>query len=322
MTETSSRGGPKTRIELIDIARGLALVCMAIYHFTWDLEFFGYIERGTTAFGGWRVFARLIAGSFLFLVGVSLFLGHAKGIRWRSFGIRLAMIAAAAAAITIATYFATPDRFIFFGILHNIAVSSVFGLLFLRLPAFVSLVVGVVILFAGPYLTGPVFDHSLLLWLGLFTIPVQSNDFVPFFPWTGVALIGISAAKTAASMGLISRLATIYHGGNRLGNILSLGGRHSLAVYLLHQPLLIGLVFLASLVVPVTVSHSPERVNQDCNRTCVENNTSEFCVSYCQCVVDELVATDLLKNLPSAETSRDLHPEISEITNSCAEALR
>lgn len=57
--------GPSGRIELLDIARGVALIAMAIYHFTWDLEFFGYAERGLTAVGGWKVFARCIASSFL-----------------------------------------------------------------------------------------------------------------------------------------------------------------------------------------------------------------------------------------------------------------
>ena len=210
MTDTLSDGLSTQRLPLIDVARGGALVAMAIYHFTWDLEFFGYVERGTTAIGGWKLFARLIAGSFLFLVGVSLVLGHGRGIRWRSFGKRFAMIAVAAGLITLATYFATPDRFIFFGILHNIAVSSVFGLLFVRLPAPISLLVGLVILFSGPFITGPAFDHSLLLWLGLFTVPVMSNDFVPFFPWTGCVLLGISAAKLATDQGMVPRVADLY----------------------------------------------------------------------------------------------------------------
>ena len=64
------------RIEAIDLARGIALVAMAVYHFTWDLEFFGYLEPRTTAVGGWKLFARVIASSFLFLVGVSLVRGR------------------------------------------------------------------------------------------------------------------------------------------------------------------------------------------------------------------------------------------------------
>ena len=101
---------PKGRIDAIDIARGAALVAMAIYHFAWDLEFFGYAPPAMTAVGGWKLFARCIASSFLFLVGVSLFLGHGKGIRWAGFLRRLAMVAGAALAISIVTYIAMPER--------------------------------------------------------------------------------------------------------------------------------------------------------------------------------------------------------------------
>jgi len=71
----------RTRIELVDVARGLALVAMAIYHFVWDLDFFGYIDPGTSITGGWRIFARCIAISFLFIVGVSLHLANRQGFR-------------------------------------------------------------------------------------------------------------------------------------------------------------------------------------------------------------------------------------------------
>ena len=91
------------RIEAIDVARGVALLAMATYHFSWDLEFFGYLEPGTTAHGALKIYARCIASSFLFLVGVSLFLAHGNGIRRRSFLIRFAMVAGAALAISLVT---------------------------------------------------------------------------------------------------------------------------------------------------------------------------------------------------------------------------
>ena len=139
MDRTKDGSGPRPRIELVDLARGTALAAMAVYHFTWDLEFFSYVDAGTTAIGGWKVFARCIASSFLFLVGVSLFLAHGDGVRWPGFGRRLAMIGGAAAAISLATWIAVPKTFIFFGILHQIALASLLGLPFLRLPWAVNL---------------------------------------------------------------------------------------------------------------------------------------------------------------------------------------
>ena len=82
MEQPRDRPGQRARIELVDLARGVALVAMAVYHFTWDMEFFGYVQAGTTAVGGWKLFARCIASSFLFLVGASLFLAHGDGVRW------------------------------------------------------------------------------------------------------------------------------------------------------------------------------------------------------------------------------------------------
>ena len=114
MTNDTTRQSTGTtgRIATIDIARGAALVAMAIYHFAWDLEFFGYVPPAMTAVGGWKLFARCIASSFLFLVGVSLFLGHSQGIRWRGYRRRLAMVAGAALAISAVTYIAVPNGFL------------------------------------------------------------------------------------------------------------------------------------------------------------------------------------------------------------------
>src|SRR5690606_5901140 len=103
------------------------------------------------------------------LVGVSLVLAHGDGIRWRGFGKRLAMVAAAALAITVVTRIATPDSFIFFGILHQITLASVLGLLFLKLPGMLTALIAVLFVAAPFYLRAPVFDHPVLWWVGLST---------------------------------------------------------------------------------------------------------------------------------------------------------
>lgn len=230
------------RVPQVDAARGLALVGMAIYHFAFDLQMFGHLDPGTVQSGGWRFLARLVAGSFLFLAGLSLWLGHGQGVRWPAFLRRLGMIVVAALAVTIATYLAVPGAFVRFGILHAIAAASILSLPFLRLPGLVAVAVGLVVL-ALP-LTGraPVFDA--VPWLGLATRIPPMVDFVPILPWLAPALFGVAAGKLASRLGLWARLAHLRLG--RSGRTLALAGRHSLAIYLVHQPALVALVWAAS----------------------------------------------------------------------------
>ncbi len=241
----------RRRIEAIDMLRGLALVAMAIYHFGWDLEYFGYLERGVTIVGGWKMLARGTAGSFLFLAGVGLVLAHGSGaIRWRPFLVRLGKIYAAAALITVATYFAFPDSFIFFGILHAIGTFSLIGLAFLRVPGLISILLGAAAIAAPFYLRAPLFNMPALWWIGLSTAPPLSNDYVPLFPWIGPFLAGMGVTRLLRGrMGAVAVTAERAATTKPLA-FFAAAGRHSLAVYLIHQPVLIGLVALVSQVAP------------------------------------------------------------------------
>ena len=228
-----------SRIALIDIARGTALVAMAIYHFTFDLGMFGLIPPETAVTGGWKVFARSIAFSFLFLVGISLVLATANGIDWRRTAKRLAMVGGAALVITIATYVATPETYIYFGILHHIAIASVLGLaLRAQAPVVLASLAGAI--FALWWFMPFTLEADALAFLGLTRTPPLSSDFVPLVPWLAAVLLGMAAAKVVptARWTALSPSGPIW-----LVSPLSWLGRHSLAFYLLHQPILIGLIY-------------------------------------------------------------------------------
>ena len=306
------------RIEAIDLARAIALIAMAIYHFTWDLEFFGYVEPGLTGHGGWKLFARCIASSFLFLVGVSLLLAHGRGIRWRGFLIRFAMVAGAALAISVVTYFAVPDAFIFFGILHEIAVASLLGLLFLRLPALLTLVVAAAVIAAPFYVRSALFDHPWLWWLGLSPEDPRSNDYVPIFPWFGAVLVGIAAAKLAAWAGLLERLARLK--APRLG-LLQLAGRHSLAFYLIHQPVLIGCVWLFAQIFPAATASPEVQFRQSCEAQCSDFRDEEFCTRYCACMLDALEANGSANDVFSDSLTAAERAQLQGLANECTERI-
>ena len=306
---------PRQRIEAIDIARGVALLAMAVYHFAWDLEFFGYVEPGLTAVGGWKLFARSIASSFLFLAGVSLFLAHANGIRWSGYLRRLAIVAGAALAISVATRLATPDGFIFFGILHEIALASILCLAFVRLPAIVTLLAAGLIIAAPHFFRSPFFNDPWWWWTGLSQALPRSNDYVPVFPWLGAVLAGVAAAKIAGRIGLLSWLAGLDFG--RWSRPLAFAGRHSLATYLIHQPVLIACVWAAVQFIPPAQQAPEARFLRSCEAACKETRDTEFCTRYCACMIDGLERDKLIDGVFAGDENADLRSKVEKTADLC-----
>lgn len=314
-TPTVPVPGQSKRIIAIDVLRGIAFVAMASYHFTWDLEFFGYTDPGLTAFGWWRIYARCIASTFLFLVGVSLYLAHGKQIRWNGFWKRFAMVAGAAAAISIATRIAMPDGFIFFGILHEIALASLFGVAFLRVPALLTLLVAALVIAVPVYLRLEAFDHPALWWVGLSANDPRSNDYVPLLPWFGAVLLGIAVTKVASAVGTLTRLANLTPG--RWANPLIFIGRHSLAFYLIHQPVLIGCVWLFSQIMPAQVETRQVNFLKTCQISCKQSRDKEFCTNYCSCMLDAIEGEATLDRLYSSDQTAEWKSHLRGLAGTC-----
>ncbi|WP_250954275.1 DUF1624 domain-containing protein [Rhizobium sp. CG5] len=308
---------PTPRIGLLDAARGLALIAMASYHFTWDLEFFGYIEPGTATHGWWKIYARLIAGTFLFLAGASLALAHEPAIRWRSFGKRFAVVAGAAAAITVATAIAMPQGMIFFGILHCIALTSLLALPFLRLPIVFAVLAAVVSIVVPIYLHSPIFDAPWFWWLGLSENLPRSNDYVPLLPWFAPVLLGLAAMRIARRFGWLDALAALPKGPG----LLRLAGRHSLLVYLLHQPVLIALVYLASLLAPPPPPDPLAGYMRSCEASCAaQGSEAAVCTRFCGCTLTSLQQAQLFEPLQSGAIQAEHDERILKIARECTAA--
>lgn len=239
--DLSAAGKVTGRIAALDLARAGALIAMAVFHFVFDLALFGLVPADTPMQPGWRWLAYLTAGSFLFLAGVSLWLAHGAAIRWPGFLRRLGMIVAAACAITIATLVAMPDAFIFFGILHAIAAASLVGLALRRLPVAVLILLALAVLWLPQMMRFALFDPAWLWWTGLQAASIRSVDYVPLFPWLAPFLFGVAAAKLMSRAGLWDRLGLWQPPG--AARPLLWAGRNSLLVYLIHQPILIALVW-------------------------------------------------------------------------------
>lgn len=229
------------RIPALDLARTVALACMVVFHLTFDLMLFGHLPAGTVFQGGWPLFARGIASSFLLLAGLSLWLAHGDGIRWRPFARRVAVLCLAALLVTVATYFSMGAQYIRWGILHMIAAGSLIGLLFLRAPVVVTLAVAAGVFAAPHLLRAALFDHPALIWVGLSTAVPPMMDYEPVLPWLCPVLVGIALGKLLARAGGWHVLAHWQPDGAL--RVLAWPGRHSLAIYLIHQPVLFGAVW-------------------------------------------------------------------------------
>lgn len=304
----------KGRMGGLDTLRGLALIAMASYHFTWNLEYFGYLEPGTATTGLWKLYARAIASSFLFLAGFSLFLAHGKAINWPSFGKRFAMVAGSALLITIATYVAFPDSFIFFGILHNIAAASLVGLLFLRAPPLVTLLFAALAFALPQYVQSDFFNSKWLAWVGFSTMPPRSNDYVPLLPWLAPFLAGLAVSQFVTPRIWLDR----FRNPSSPRNLIATAGRHSLAFYLIHQPALIGLVYAVSLVALPLPVDQVELYKSSCEKSCVQQaNGQELCQRFCGCTLEKLQAESLFDIMMEGKLSAEQQTKVSDVAQQC-----
>ena len=314
-------GARRGRWQAIDVGRGAAIAAMIVYHFAWDLSYFHLIAANIVGHPFWQAFARTIAGSFLTLVGIGLVLAHGQELRGRAFLRRLVLIAGAAVGVTLATWFAFPDSYIFFGILHCIALSSVLALPFLRARLRLVIAAALLCLVAPLVLTGPAFDAPPLAFLGLGTRMPVTNDFVPVFPWFGLALSGVALARAARPWAIRAGLPE-WRAKGVLFRALAWSGRRSLPIYLTHQPILLGALFLVAQIAGPDPAADSAPFLAHCRTTCREADKAEsLCRAACVCVVERLIAESLWRDaVASRLTPRD-QARIGPMAQRCFEEV-
>lgn len=314
--------GTRPRYQLLDILRGVAIIAMVVFHIAWDLYYFGYSSVDVTTELGWVIFQKSILSSFLLLVGAGLVLAHGRGIRWNRFWRRFAVLVACALLVTAGTYWMFPDYFVFFGVLHAIALFSLGGLAFLRLPPWLVAAIGVAVITASFLYSDPMFATRELGWIGFWPTSPPTSDVVPIFPWFGVVLLGIAAMRLILASRLAEDLGH-FHSDEPLARGLAFMGRWSLPIYVVHQPLIIAVFFgLAQLQAPVLappVLSETQAFVQSCTQSCLATGSDlGHCDRYCSCAVEEVDKGNLWEAVAAADPTPEQRAQFAAVANSCA----
>ena len=248
---SEKRGGQldneKKRFWEVDAARGVAIIMMIIFHLIYDLDFFNTIDF-TLNKGFWFVFRRSIAISFLLLVGISMNLSYyqkeniffkylLRGLKIFGFGL----------CITLVTYIFLSNAYVRFGILHLIGLSIIITYFLLDFYV-LNLFLGLFAITIGCIIGNIHVNIPWLFWMGLRDGHYPDIDYFPLFPWIGVIFIGLFLGKFLYRQK--KRKFVMIRNCPKFLDPLSFLGKHSLFIYLIHQPILIIILALLGIVNP------------------------------------------------------------------------
>jgi uncharacterized membrane protein len=236
------------RYQWVDALRGFAMVWMTGFHFCFDLANAGLLQANFYQDPVWTAQRSCILSLFLLCAGAGQAIAMAQAQTWQRFSKRWLQIAGCALLVTISSYIMFPRSFIYFGVLHGMAVmlliSRIVGPRGRWLWAAGLLLIA--LKWIAPWaITEGWWDSALndkpLNWLGLISIKPITEDYVPLVPWLGVMLWGIAAMQW-----VLNRHAAhaLHQADIPALRPLAFLGRWSLSYYMLHQPVMLGALWL------------------------------------------------------------------------------
>ena len=285
-------GSAPPRLAALDALRGAALCGMVTYHAAWDLAALGWPVPPPSASPAWTLFGDAVAGTFLAISGIGLTLARPKGLGATL--RRLAVLGAAGLAVSAASLAVAPGAPILFGILQCLAASNALALPLLGRPVPLRLALAAAVA-AAPALARsaaaqrwPSLDQWPAAALGLGATLPRTLDYRPLLPWLAAVLVGTVLGESLA------RRRPTQPGSGRPASTLTAGlawlGRHSLAVYLLHQPILYGALLALSLTAAAPGAGDDPFLRQcraDCEAT---GAAARLCAAACACTTQRVAA--------------------------------
>lgn len=234
---------PTQRFDTIDTLRGAAIVWMTVFHLCFDLNHFGWIKQNFYFDPFWTWQRTAIVSLFLFCAGLGQAVAVEQGQSWRRFCKRWAQVAGCALLVTAGSYWMYPQTFIYFGVLHGIALMLVVVRLTSGWGRWLwvagAVAIGLKLAAAHAHATMPglgFLDTPAWNWLGLIGRKPGTEDYVPLVPWLGVMWWGMAAGQWL----LRRRQALLRRPVPSALSPLAWLGRWSLSWYMLHQPVMIG----------------------------------------------------------------------------------
>lgn len=226
------------RYQLLDVWRWSAILAMVAFHFYYDVTFVSPMGREIGSHSLRFRIGRCSAIAFLLVSGTTFAVVSRNHFSLKKYRSKGAIIASCALWISLVTRLFMPSQFIVFGILHFFAVSF-FLLPFFQNFGYRNILIGPFFLWLWSILSNIFISWPRLVWLGVTYPWFTSADYYPLLPRLGVVLIGYSLGKRIISNPTAQSIFSFQH---PLLKTLARLGKHSLLIYLIHQPVLLWIV--------------------------------------------------------------------------------
>jgi len=225
------------RHDRLDALRGAAIVWMALFHFSFDLNYYGLLSPQQNFYGDpfWTQQRAAIVTLFLFTAGLAQAVALDSGQPGQRFWRRWAQIAGCAVLVSAGSALMFPRSWISFGILHGIALMLILARWAAPLRGWLW-PLGLLLILLPQWLQHPWFDTRWTNWIGLVTRKPVTEDYAPLLPWLGVMLWGLACGQWL----LAQRRGVVTGRVPPALRPLAVLGRWSLSFYMVHQPVLIG----------------------------------------------------------------------------------